>query len=195
MPEGTGGRVTGLRDRSGGLTTFVLSAEAFWQAEDHEPSVNVQLIFCPAWRRSTTHHEFLSVVRNNYANFSGRARRREFWMFTLIHSLIGAALYLLFVLNSGLFSEKSEMFPPLGIVFLALLVIYGLATLLPTTAVTVRQLHDAGFSGWMYLLSVVGLSIVGLSIVVLVLTILDSRPGSNRWGPNPKDIQAPVNSF
>ena len=135
-------------------------------------------------------NEFLNVVRNNYANFSGRARRREFWMFTLIHSLIGGALYLLFILTSGIFSKDTPSMSPVGIIFLVLLSIYGLATLVPTIAVTVRRLHDAGFSGWLYLLSV-----VGLSIVVLVLTILDSKPGSNKWGPNPKGVEAPVNAF
>ncbi|GGJ84684.1 DUF805 domain-containing protein [Deinococcus aquiradiocola] len=137
-------------------------------------------------------NEYLNVIRNNYANFSGRARRREFWMFTLVNFIITAVLYGLFAVTSGVLSSGSaSSMSPVGMLFVGLLSIYGLATLIPTIAVTVRRLHDAGFSGWWYLLT-----LIGLSIVILVFTVLDSKPGSNKWGPNPKGLnEAPKPAF
>jgi uncharacterized membrane protein YhaH (DUF805 family) len=66
--------------------------------------------------------------------------------------------------------------------------LFVLATLIPTIAVLVRRLHDTDRSGWWALLNLVPL--VG-GLVLLVFTVLDSQPGANRFGPNPKGVLGP----
>lgn len=136
-------------------------------------------------------NEYLNVIRNNYANFTGRARRREYWMFTLINSVI---LILLQIPVQGALiamaaQNEADTAPSAGLtgvtlIFLILLVVYSLAVMVPSIAVTVRRLHDTGKSGWWYLLNLIPLG----SLVILVFMVLDSEPGSNKWGPNPKGV-------
>lgn len=138
-------------------------------------------------------NDYLNVVRNNYANFSGRARRREYWMFTLINGLISLALYLPamflgFDPASTATGEASTSVNPLVYIFLGLYVLYSLAMLVPSLAVLVRRLHDTGKSGWWVLIGFIPLA----SLVLLVFTIMDSQPGANKWGPNPKGQGAAV---
>ena len=109
-----------------------------------------------------------------YANFDGRARRKEYWMFFLfnfIFALVAVAL-------DNLFGTSN---PEVGIG-----VIYGLYVLLvlvPGIAVTVRRLHDIGKSGWMILVALIPLA---GPIWLLVLTVTDSEQGQNQYGDNPK---------
>jgi uncharacterized membrane protein YhaH (DUF805 family) len=107
-----------------------------------------------------------------YAVFSGRARRREFWMFELVNSLITCALFVIAVLLG-----KAGFGYLLGLPFL-----YVVATAIPSFAKLVRRLHDTNHSGWWFLISVIPL--VG-SLILLVLMVRDSDPGENRFGPNP----------
>ena len=80
---------------------------------------------------------YLKVIKQ-YANFSGRARRTEYWMFALINSLISIGLMLI-----AQFVDQS----------LSILnIIYSLAVFIPSLAVAIRRLHDVNKSGWMYLL-------------------------------------------
>ena len=102
-----------------------------------------------------------------YVEFSGRARRQEYWMFVLFNVIVSLAVGLV----AGLLRV-----PTLGS-------IYSLAVLLPGLAVTARRLHDTNRSGWMQLISLI--PIVGW-IIVLVFLCQDSTPGDNRFGPNPK---------
>jgi uncharacterized membrane protein YhaH (DUF805 family) len=116
---------------------------------------------------------FLKVVRDNYANFEGRARRKEYWMFALFSSLISIALT---VLDNILgFASDGET----GI----LSGIYSLAVFIPGIAVAVRRLHDVGKSGWMLLL--VLLPIIGW-IWLFVLYVTEGQVGDNEYGPDPK---------
>ncbi len=109
-----------------------------------------------------------------YADFHGRARRTEFWMFTLVNIIISLLLSSLdyFFGTYYLFSG-----------------IYGLAMLIPGLAVTVRRLHDTGKSGWMIL---VGLIPVLGALWLFILMIMDSQPGENKYGPNPKEVVVTV---
>lgn len=118
-------------------------------------------------------HWYLEVLKK-YAVFSGRARRREYWIFSLINILIG---FLLGVIEgiAGIAPESDES-------ILALL--YSLAVLLPSLAVGVRRLHDIGKSGWWLLIGLVPL--IG-AIVLFIFFLRDSEPGTNRFGPNPKE--------
>ncbi|WP_116215061.1 DUF805 domain-containing protein [Streptomyces olivoreticuli] len=112
-------------------------------------------------------HWFVDVLKK-YAVFSGRARRQEYWMFTLISTVISIVLAIAdTVLGTGEIIEA----------------VYTLALLLPMIAVTVRRLHDTDRSGWWFLIGLV--PIVGW-IVMLVFMCLDSTPGHNNYGSSPK---------
>jgi len=112
-----------------------------------------------------------------YTVFSGRARRKEYWMFVLFNVIFSfVAVVLDFFLGQimgrdggvGLFS-----------------ILYSLAITLPSLAVAVRRLHDIGKSGWWFFITFVPL--VG-SIWYLILLATDSQPGENEYGPNPKEF-------
>lgn len=130
---------------------------------------------------------YLTVVRDNYANFQGRARRKEYWMFMLVHIIIWLVLYLIIAIFSpseeALLNGASLGFIPM--LMSGLLLIYILATLVPTLAVTARRLHDTDRSGWWQLLNLIPL----LSLIVLVFTILEGTRGDNRFGPDPKAFE------
>ncbi len=110
--------------------------------------------------------------------FSGRAHRTEYWMFTLVNLII--SLILVAVENIiGLVPEGGGQGVLSGI--------YTFAVLLPSLAVGVRRLHDTGRSGWWLLIGLVPL--IGV-IVLIVFFVQDSQPGSNTYGPNPKEVEA-----
>ncbi len=117
-------------------------------------------------------------VLSQYADFEGRARRKEYWMFTLFHMI---AIMLLYGIIGIGFGSESSMLSVIGSVLVA---IYVLGTLIPSLAVMVRRLHDIGKSGWYYFISFI--PIVG-SILLIVWFCTDSQPGDNQYGPNPKD--------
>jgi len=116
---------------------------------------------------------FLEALKK-YAVFSGRARRKEYWFFALFYILFAIAIGFV----DGLLGTVDPMS---GIGTLGL--IYSLAMLIPSLAVTVRRLHDTDRSGWMLLIALIPL--IG-AIVLLVFMVFDSTPGQNRFGPNPK---------
>jgi len=112
---------------------------------------------------------YLKVLKK-YAVFSGRASRREYWMFFLFNTVF---LIVASILDLIIF----------GIGFGPLYILYALAVLIPGLAVLVRRLHDVGKSGWF--LFIVLIPIAG-PIWILVLTCMDGQPGDNKYGPNPK---------
>lgn len=111
---------------------------------------------------------YLKVFRDNYANFNGRARRKEYWMFTLFFWIFAFAI--------AVFDRLIEA-------EFVIYYIYVIIFLLPGLAVSIRRLHDTDHSGWWLLFGAVPL--VG-PLTVFVFTCLDSTPGSNKYGPNPK---------
>ncbi|MEX2569608.1 MAG: DUF805 domain-containing protein, partial [Cyclobacteriaceae bacterium] len=100
---------------------------------------------------------YLEVLKNKYAQFSGRGRRSEYWYFALFNILINIGIAIMDVF--------------LGTAFLN--VIYSLALLIPSLAVTVRRLHDTGRSGLWILIGLI--PVVGV-IVLIVFLIEDSKP-------------------
>ena len=110
---------------------------------------------------------YLKVVRDNYANFNGRASRQEYWMFFLFN--------IIFAIVAGFVDGF------LGLGFLYLL--YSVAVLIPSLAVGVRRLHDVNKSGWWLFISLI--PIIG-AIWLLILLCTDSNPGENNYGPSPK---------
>ena len=114
-------------------------------------------------------------VLSQYADFNGRARRKEYWMFALFNIIfLIVAMILDNVLGITFGSDLHYGY---------LYVLYALAVLIPGIAVAVRRLHDIGKSGWWYLIGLVPL-IGGIWLIVLLAT--DSVAGDNEWGPNPK---------
>lgn len=107
-------------------------------------------------------------VMENYANFSGRARRAEFWSFALANAV---AYVLLLILSrvSG--------------VFFILYIAFAIAMFVPSLAVAIRRLHDTGKSGWMLLIALI--PIIG-SILLLVWYFTDSEKGTNTYGASEK---------
>ncbi len=119
---------------------------------------------------------YISVLKK-YVVFSGRARRKEYWMFMLFN--------MIFMCIAAIIDNITGLATDAGYgVFYA---IYGIAVMLPSLAVSVRRLHDIGKSGWMLLIGLI--PIVG-GIVLLVFAIKDSQPGDNEYGANPKETIA-----
>jgi uncharacterized membrane protein YhaH (DUF805 family) len=115
-----------------------------------------------------------------YAVFGGRSRRTEYWYFVLFNIIVTIVLGLI----DALLGTRSS-YAGAGL----LSGIYSLAVLIPTLAVTVRRLHDIDRTGWWILIGLVPL--IG-GIVLLVFALLDGTPGSNQYGPNPKEGSARV---
>ncbi|MCP3963253.1 MAG: DUF805 domain-containing protein [bacterium] len=113
-------------------------------------------------------------VLKKYAVFSGRAHRTEYWMFVLFNFIISFVLGFVDGLTGMMISAEG------GVGLLGTL--YGLAVLVPSIAVAVRRLHDTGRSGWWYLLVLTCIGIIPL----IIFLCMDSQPGSNQYGPNPK---------
>jgi len=127
---------------------------------------------------------YLKVMRDNYANFSGRARRKEYWMFTLVYVIILIACTVLdnilgtvFMMDAGPFVGEISM--GYGWAY----TICALAHFIPGLAVIVRRLHDVGKSGWFYL--IVLIPFIGV-IWLLVLYCTEGQKEDNKWGPDPK---------
>ena len=119
-------------------------------------------------------NNYISVLKK-YAVFTGRASRKEYWMFILFNVIIAMALGIV----SALIGDKNGI---LG-------VIYEFAILVPLLAANVRRLHDTNRSGWWILLDLI--PIIGW-IWGLVLVCLNSDPGDNKYGANPKVAVAAV---
>ena len=109
-----------------------------------------------------------------YAVFSGRARRAEYWQFTIVYYIIAVVLSLPLILASGAGVQKALW---------SLAFVYNLAMVLPSLAVTVRRLHDTNHSGWWMLIDLVPL--IG-GIVFFIWMVTDSDPDENQYGRNPK---------
>jgi uncharacterized membrane protein YhaH (DUF805 family) len=108
-----------------------------------------------------------------YADFSGRSQRAEYWYFTLGNFIVGFILGLI----DGMMGAASQG----GVGLLTM--IYFLGILIPSLAVSVRRLHDIGRTGWWIFVAII--PILG-PLLLLYFYVLDSEPGANAYGPNPK---------
>jgi uncharacterized membrane protein YhaH (DUF805 family) len=109
-----------------------------------------------------------------YAVFRGRARRAEYWQFTIANFIISLVLSLFLNLDAGVGVQ---------VALASLAIVYGSAMILPSLAVTVRRLHDTNHSGWSLLIAPVPL--IGV-IILFVWMVTGSDPDANPYGPNPK---------
>ena len=129
-----------------------------------------------------------------YAQFSGRSRPKEYWLFVLFCILVGfVATVADYLLGYGAATRTVSDVP--GTYWASVqyvgggpvLLIWFLATVIPGFAVTVRRLHDSDHSGWWLLIGLV--PFVG-GIVIFVFTIIGGTRGPNRFGPDPLDASA-----
>ncbi|WP_408586305.1 DUF805 domain-containing protein [Novosphingobium sp.] len=129
--------------------------------------------------------EWMLMPYQRYFDFSGRSRRKEYWMFVLL-SVIVSMISLALMFAGGLQGEMADGSAP-GATFwlgVAILSIWGLGSIIPSIAVQVRRFHDQDRSGWMILLGFI--PYVG-GLIVLVFMCLEGTRGANRYGADPKD--------
>ncbi|MBV7257692.1 DUF805 domain-containing protein [Pacificimonas sp. WHA3] len=117
--------------------------------------------------------EWMLMPLKRYADFNGRSRRKEYWMFLLGYIVVYVVLGLL----TGGFGTDPN------VVGSMLLLIFSLGLLIPSLAVGVRRLHDLDKSGWFLLIGII--PIIG-SLILLYFFVQDGTPGPNKYGPNPK---------
>ncbi len=120
---------------------------------------------------------YLKVVVDNYANFSGRARRKEYWMFALFNFIFSFLLSALAIVFRLAHNRTAGMI--IGIIYS----IYGLAIIIPSLAVTIRRLHDVGKSGWWLLINLVPIT-GNIFYLINMCTVGESK--DNQYGPDPK---------
>ena len=127
---------------------------------------------------------FKAGMTSNYANFRGRARRKEYWGFVLFYMVAMIALSVAGVaIDAGVgnFDYASEA----PFVTIALIGLFLLATFIPGIAVSVRRFHDIGLSGWFYLLFLVLAFITIGGLIILIIGLIPSQKRENKWGPVP----------
>ena len=122
---------------------------------------------------------YLKVVRDNYANFNGRARRKEYWMFVLFNIIF---CFVAMILDNMLGLSFEIYGENIGYGWIYML--YCLAVFIPGCAVLIRRLHDVGKSGWFMLICLIPL--IG-TIWILVLMCTDGDKTENTYGPSPKE--------
>ena len=122
---------------------------------------------------------FKKAVFENYANFSGRARRKEYWYFCLTLFILNMLMQVISAISSV---ESSSSILVLGLSIVLLLAYMCL--IIPNISLSIRRLHDIGKSGWYLLIGFIPL--VG-GIILLVWFCREGETGPNKWGPDPKD--------
>ena len=120
--------------------------------------------------------EWMLMPLKRYADFSGRSRRKEYWMFVL-GVFISAIILSIIEGVLGLSGMVGGVYGPLTTIFF-------LAIIIPSIAVQVRRFHDQDKSGWFVLLALI--PFLG-GLIVLVFMCLEGTKGPNRFGPDPKD--------
>jgi len=112
--------------------------------------------------------EWYIGVLSQYTVYTGRARRKEYWMFVLISAIVTVIL-----------NVFDALFSSFGLASL----LYGLAVFLPATCVSIRRLHDTGRSGWWLLLCLI--PVLGFLVLVFFL-VLEGDSDENEYGLDPK---------
>ena len=124
---------------------------------------------------------YLDVLTDKYSDFNGRARRKEYWMWTLSVTII----FIFAMIMDNLLGLNFELMgQDIGYGWIYL--IAGITHLIPGFAVVVRRLHDVGKSGWFYF--IVLIPIIGI-FWMLILLCSDGKKEDNKWGTNPKSIK------
>jgi uncharacterized membrane protein YhaH (DUF805 family) len=127
--------------------------------------------------------EWMLMPLRRYADFSGRSRRKEYWMFALLLMVVGVTLTIV----TGGFSSMMDPTSMVGNATMGagsiILGLFYLAIFIPALAVQVRRFHDQDKSGWLVLLNFI--PFLG-GLIVFIFMCLDGTRGDNRFGPDPK---------
>lgn len=115
---------------------------------------------------------FKETYTKNYANFNGRAGRREYWSFAAMFLIV----YIVLAIIAGIFTSISST---LGMIFGLIILVFALGSLIPGIGLAIRRMHDVGKSGWFCL----------IPIYNLVLALTPGDAGANEYGPNPDSVK------
>lgn len=127
---------------------------------------------------------FWRGLTDNYVNFHGRARRKEYWGYYLFWLIACAVVAVIGVaIDGGMDNLDGYETPVATLVGVGL---FGLATFLPGLAMVVRRQHDIGLSGWFYLLILI--PYIG-GLIIFVFSLIPSQKHENKWGPVPAGIR------
>ncbi len=153
--------------------------------------------------KSMSFMEAVKTCFSKYATFTGRARRSEFWWFYLAVGIpswiLSAILQYTSAAKQAIVDEAMQKlltggdvsaleaqeatYANINLILIILMVVWGLATLIPMLAAMVRRLHDTGKSGhmlWLILVCFIG------GLIPLIMCIPDGQPGPNQYGESPK---------
>jgi len=131
---------------------------------------------------------------NNFGSFSGRARRKEYWLYRLEIMIVGMIFAIPYALLRDTSSTETlpETNSMLAILILVVVAILAVILTVVDLGVTVRRLHDTGRSGWWILIRLV--PYIG-GLVIFIFMVMDSEPGQNKYGPSPKGIRAEIDQY
>lgn len=130
--------------------------------------------------------EYMLMPLRRYADFNGRSRRKEFWMFMLFLLIVYFVLAIVIggLIGSAAMTGGETAAGLMGGISGLLMIVFALAVFIPSLAVQVRRFHDQDKSGWFVLLGLI--PFVG-GLIVLVFMFLEGTRGPNQYGPDPKD--------
>lgn len=166
---------------------FTIRSQVMAPATAQPPQQFGRMAVSTAVEKTSLWSYFWCGMTANYANFRGRARRKEYWGFYLFWAIslvlfMGAG----FGIDGALGNLAAGQEQPVAAAALSVLLV--LAGIVPCIAVTVRRIHDLGLSGWFYLLIL--LPYVG-GLIILVFSLLPSQKHENKWGPVPAGVKVP----
>lgn len=121
---------------------------------------------------------YLEALRRR-GDAAGRSRRREYWTFFLVNGAIFIIAGVVYSLAAPITGTRDIMIVPTVILF-----IFALVLVVPAVTLSIRRLHDIGVSGWWLIFFLSG----GGAIVLFIFSVMDSQPGINRYGANPKGM-------
>ena len=136
--------------------------------------------------------EWMLMPYRRYAEFSGRSRRKEYWMFYLLIVIFLTVLSVIMSMGAPTVDPLTGQVSGGGMMTTVgggLLLLFGVGTIIPSLAVSIRRMHDQDKSGWFLLLALIPL--LG-GLVVLVFMCLEGTKGPNRFGPDPKGEADPA---
>lgn len=127
--------------------------------------------------------EWMLMPLKRYADFNGRSRRKEYWMFALFQLIVIFGITILGSILGAFSPDASGGMSFGGSLMFGLIGIYFLAIIVPSIAVQVRRFHDQDKSGWFVLLNFI--PYLG-GLIVFVFMCLDGTKGKNSYGEDPK---------
>ena len=138
--------------------------------------------------------EWMILPLKRYADFSGRSRRKEYWMFFLFQCLVQFCLLMILLaafywVGTSDFEAEDEATPALivAMVLIGLWALFWLAMFIPNMAVVVRRLHDQDIPGIVGILLYIGTVILTLpGLAILIFMCLEGKKGDNQYGEDPK---------